>query len=59
LGPDTAFTASAWILDAITDVDAKFALIMEREYETLSAELRKWFKRLAVCGFLASSIDVD
>ncbi|KAF9517102.1 hypothetical protein BS47DRAFT_568739 [Hydnum rufescens UP504] len=44
---NTAFAASAWILDAITGVDAKFALIMEREYETLSAELRKWFKRLA------------
>lgn len=40
--------ASANIFDALGEVDTKFARIIEKEYESISNEIRKWFKRLAV-----------
>lgn len=47
---ESALSASAWILDSVVENDAKFARAIEREYENLSADLRRWFKKLAVCG---------
>lgn len=43
-----AFTAAATMLDAVSEIDIKFARLCEREYEGLSAELKKWFKKMAV-----------
>ncbi|KAG8213324.1 folate-sensitive fragile site protein Fra10Ac1-domain-containing protein [Butyriboletus roseoflavus] len=42
-----AFGASAVILEAVADVGSKFAKIAEKESHSVSAEVRKWFKKLA------------
>lgn len=47
---ENALSASAWVLDSLNEADSKYARAIEREYETLSADLRKWFKKLAVSG---------
>ncbi len=43
-----AFTASAAIFDAVSEVDSKFSKLADKECDGLSAEVKKWFKRLAV-----------
>jgi hypothetical protein len=40
--------ASAAIFDALSDIDAKFAKITDKEYDGISTEVKKWFKKLAV-----------
>ncbi|KAG7451202.1 uncharacterized protein BT62DRAFT_926854, partial [Guyanagaster necrorhizus] len=40
-------SASANIFEALFDIDAKFAKIADKEYEGISSEVRKWFKKLA------------
>ncbi|PBL03505.1 hypothetical protein ARMGADRAFT_1157610 [Armillaria gallica] len=42
-----ALSASASIFEALSDIDAKFAKIADKEYEGISAEVKKWFKKLA------------
>ncbi|KAK0204886.1 hypothetical protein DFS33DRAFT_706109 [Desarmillaria ectypa] len=42
-----ALGASASIFEALSDIDAKFAKIADKEYEGISAEVKKWFKKLA------------
>ncbi|KAJ7707655.1 hypothetical protein B0H17DRAFT_1033457 [Mycena rosella] len=42
-----AMTASATIFDALSDIDSKFAKIADKEYDGISAEVKKWFKKLA------------
>ncbi|KAJ7126944.1 hypothetical protein C8R44DRAFT_780012 [Mycena epipterygia] len=42
-----AMTASAAIFDALSDIDSKFAKIADKEYDGISAEVKKWFKKLA------------
>ncbi|KAJ7650154.1 hypothetical protein FB45DRAFT_887106 [Roridomyces roridus] len=42
-----ALTASATIFDALSDVDTKFAKIADKEYDGISGEVKKWFKKLA------------
>ncbi|KIJ13470.1 hypothetical protein PAXINDRAFT_117227 [Paxillus involutus ATCC 200175] len=42
-----AFGASANIFEVLVDVDAKFAKIAEKEYGSVSSEVKKWFKKLA------------
>jgi len=44
--------ASANIFEALSDVDSKFAKIVDKEYDSISAEVKKWFKKLAVCPFV-------
>lgn len=36
------------MIDASSEADMRYARVIEREYEDLSANLRKWFKKLAV-----------
>jgi hypothetical protein len=43
-----AMNASAHIFEALSDVDSKFAKIVDKEYDLISAEVKKWFKKLAV-----------
>lgn len=43
-----AFGASSIIFEALADVDGKFAKIAEKESHNVSAEVKKWFKKLAV-----------
>ncbi len=40
--------ASATIFDTLSDIDSKFAKIADKEYDGISAEVKKWFKKLAV-----------
>ncbi|KAJ7104096.1 hypothetical protein B0H15DRAFT_808473 [Mycena belliarum] len=42
-----AMNASATIFDALSDIDSKFAKIADKEYDAISAEVKKWFKKLA------------
>jgi len=40
--------ASASIFEALSDIDSKFTKIADKEYDLISAEVKKWFKKLAV-----------
>ncbi|KAF7327727.1 hypothetical protein MKEN_00352300 [Mycena kentingensis (nom. inval.)] len=42
-----AMSASATIFDALSDIDSKFAKIADKEYDGISGEVKKWFKKLA------------
>ncbi|KAJ3574183.1 hypothetical protein NP233_g1929 [Leucocoprinus birnbaumii] len=42
-----ALNASANIFDALAEVDAKFVKIADKEYDAISTEVKKWFKKLA------------
>ncbi|KAF8968174.1 hypothetical protein BDZ97DRAFT_1755568 [Flammula alnicola] len=42
-----AMHASATIFEALSDVDSKFAKVADKEYEFVSTEVKKWFKKLA------------
>ncbi|KAG8858762.1 hypothetical protein FRB96_004899 [Tulasnella sp. 330] len=41
-----AFVAAATMFDILAELDGKFSKVCEREYEGLSQELKKWFKKL-------------
>ena len=43
-----ALNSSATIFETLSDIDAKFAKLMDKEYDSISAEVKKWFKKLAV-----------
>ncbi|KIM39796.1 hypothetical protein M413DRAFT_446723 [Hebeloma cylindrosporum] len=45
--PANAMNASANIFEALFDVDSKFSKIADKEYDSISAEVKKWFKKLA------------
>ncbi|KAG8906838.1 hypothetical protein FRB99_006013 [Tulasnella sp. 403] len=42
-----AFASAGAMFEILADVDGKFSRVCEREYEGLSAELKKWFKKMA------------
>ena len=44
-----ALLASAAIFEALAEVDIKFVKIIEKEYDTISIELKKAFKKMVVC----------
>ena len=44
-----AFNASATIFESLVEVDSKFVKFADRECDNISAEVKKWFKKLAVC----------
>jgi len=44
--------ASATVFESLSDVDSKFAKIADKEYDIVSAEVKKWFKKLAVSLFV-------
>ncbi|KAF8896308.1 hypothetical protein BD779DRAFT_1495123 [Infundibulicybe gibba] len=45
--PGNALNGSATIFEALSEIDTKFAKILDREYDGISAEVKKWFKKLA------------
>ena len=53
-----AMGAAATLFETLADVDFKFVKIADRECESASSELKKWFKRLAV-GIATSSTLFD
>ncbi|CAA7267113.1 unnamed protein product [Cyclocybe aegerita] len=42
-----AMHASAAIFESLSDVDSKFAKIADKEYDAISIEVKKWFKKLS------------
>lgn len=40
--------ASANIFESLSDIDSKFAKLVDKEYDAISSEVKKWFKKLAV-----------
>jgi len=47
--PGRAFNASASIFEVLCEVDAKFSKLVDRECDVINGEVKKWFKKLAVC----------
>ena len=47
-----ALNCSAALFEALADIDTKYAKIADKEYDGISAEVKKWFKRLAVRALL-------
>ncbi|KAH9902481.1 hypothetical protein C8Q73DRAFT_749665 [Cubamyces lactineus] len=45
--PASALNASATIFEAMAEVDSKFAKYADKECDNVSAEVKKWFKKLA------------
>ncbi|KAH9848468.1 hypothetical protein C2E23DRAFT_786021 [Lenzites betulinus] len=45
--PANALNASATIFESMSEVDAKFAKFADKECDSVSAEVKKWFKKLA------------
>jgi uncharacterized protein (DUF1810 family) len=43
-----AFNASATIFESLSDIDSKYVKLVDKEYDGISAEVKKWFKKLAV-----------
>ena len=41
---------SATIFETMSDVDSRFVKLADKECDSLSAEVKKWFKKLAVCS---------
>lgn len=37
------------MFDILAGLDEKFSKVCEREYDGISQELKKWFKKLTVC----------
>ncbi|KAF8806999.1 hypothetical protein BYT27DRAFT_7190710 [Phlegmacium glaucopus] len=42
-----ALHTSATIFEVLSDIDSKFAKVMDKEYDGISNEVKKWFKKLA------------
>ncbi|KAF5327074.1 hypothetical protein D9619_004883 [Psilocybe cf. subviscida] len=45
--PGNALQAAASIFDALAEADSRFAKGADREYDAISGEVKKWFKKLA------------
>ncbi|KIM27470.1 hypothetical protein M408DRAFT_16564 [Serendipita vermifera MAFF 305830] len=44
--PANIFATSSLIFDSASEVDGKYAKLVEREYEAVSQDLKKWLKKL-------------
>jgi hypothetical protein len=55
-GTANAMNISASIFETLSDIDSKFSKFVDKEYDTVSTEVRKWFKKLAVSTPLISPI---
>lgn len=51
-----ALTAGAVVFEALSEVDAKFSKIVDKEAENIGNEVKKWFKKLAVRAHLCCSL---
>ncbi|KAI9440081.1 hypothetical protein H4582DRAFT_1944924 [Lactarius indigo] len=45
--PGNAFNSSANIFDVLSDIDARFSKFADKQCDDISAEVKKWFKKLA------------
>ena len=48
-----AMYTSATLFEALAEVDAKFGKVADKEYDSVSTEVKKWFKRLAVSDYIS------
>lgn len=46
--PVNAINAVAGLFEALSEVDQKFVKVVDKECESVSSDLKKWFKKLAV-----------
>src|SRR6266850_2369053 len=44
-----ALSASASAFEVLSDVDGKFSKFVDKECDVINGEVKKWFKKLAVC----------
>jgi hypothetical protein len=44
-----ALGASASVFEVLSDVDGKFSKFVDKECDAINGEVKKWFKKLAVC----------
>ena len=51
-----AMNASASIFEVLSDIDSRFSKYVDKESESISAEVRKWFKKLAVSYLYEQSV---
>lgn len=51
-----ALSTSASIFDIMSDIDGKFGKIADKECDSISSEVKKWFKKLAVSCWRCLSI---
>ncbi|KAJ7593231.1 hypothetical protein C8J56DRAFT_1162124 [Mycena floridula] len=42
-----ALNASATIFESLSEIDSRFAKLVDKEYDAISSEVKKWFKKLA------------
>ena len=47
-----AMNTRATLFEALADFDAKFGKVADQEYDSVSTEAKKWFKRLAVSEYV-------
>jgi hypothetical protein len=47
---------SASIFEVLSDIDSKFSKYVDKESESISAEVKKWFKKLAVSYLSEQSV---
>lgn len=45
--------ASVNIFESLSDVNSKYSKIVDREYDTISNDVKRWFKKLTVKLYLA------
>jgi hypothetical protein len=43
------FSASASVFEMLSEVDTKFSKLVDKECDAINGEVKKWFKKLAVC----------
>lgn len=44
-----AFNGTAIVFEALFEIDTKYTKFADKEYDSISAEVKKWFKKLVVC----------
>lgn len=54
--PANALNTSAVMFETLFDVDAKFVKLADKECDSISAEIKKWFKKLAVSEIQLSGL---
>lgn len=47
-----ALNTSATIFEALSEVDSKFAKLADKEYDGVSGDVKKWFRKLAVRPYM-------
>lgn len=52
LGVANALNSCATVLEALADVDNKFAKLADKECDAISNDVKKWFKQLAVRAWI-------